>query len=155
VLSWSIAFHASNGTTPGGELASETFAAAAVTSTFLGNFVFNVNGSFNVSLYEYSIDLNSPFLAVAGTEYWVSVLSLSDVYDPAFALLGATGGDDSSFQQTLGAGMSVTNTSTVFRDRAIFLDGTLRSVPEPATLPLALCALALLALRRTRGRRNS
>jgi hypothetical protein len=150
VLTWTIAFHASGGGTPGAQLASESFAAAAVTSTLLGTSVFNANGTFNVSQYAYSIDLPTPFVADAGVEYWVSVLSLSDLYDPAFALLGATGGDDSSFQQQLGAGMSVVGDATRAADRAIFLDGTLRAVPEPTTLSLAFAGLALLGLRRAR-----
>ena len=153
-LSWNIAFHASGGAAPGAALASETFAAASVTSTFLGPMVFTLGSTFNVLLYELSIDLATPFVASAGTEYWVSVLSLSDAYYPAFALMGATGGDDSSFQQQLGPLMSIVNETTVARDRAIFLDGTLRAVPEPATLPLALAGLALLGASLRSQRRT-
>lgn len=149
VLSWDIAFHADNGGVPGTQVFLESFSAASVTSTFLGNGVFNAGNSYNVSFYQYSIDLTSPFAVSPATQYWVSVLSRSEVFAPAFALRGATGGDDSSYQEQLGAAMSVIGAQAVPADRAIYLEGTV--VPEPATFCVSAAALVLLsAVRRRR-----
>ena len=75
-------------------------------------------------------------------------MSRSSAYYPAFVLFGATGGDDASFQQTLGAGLSVLAENAVSRDRAVVLEGT---VPEPpATILLAMAALLLPLSRRLR-----
>lgn len=152
VLSWDIAFHASAGGAPGGQLLLKSLLAGEVTTTFLGNGVFNISGDpFNVAFFEYSVDLSSPFAVAAGVEYWVSVLAQSDEFYPAFAWQGATGGDSSSYQQTLGSSMNVTAAGAVAADRQVVLEGTLadNTVPEPASWALALGALAVLAgLRR-------
>lgn len=148
VLTWDLAFYADNGGVPGAELSFQSFAAADVTSTFQGNAVFSINGLFNVALYQYSVDLTNPFLAAPATQYWFSVLARSADFNPAFALRGAVGGDDSSYQQQLGPGLSIVNANAVARDRAIVLEGT---VPEPGTLLITAAALLLIpALRRFR-----
>ena len=93
------------------------------------------------------MDLVNPFAAMPGTQYWFGLLGISDNTNPSFALLGATGGDDSSVQQTLGAGMSVVDTVVRARDRAITLEGT---VPEPGTYALSVLGLGLLIARKRR-----
>ena len=147
VLNWELSFHADNAGLPGTQLAFETFAAADVSSTFLGTGFFSVGQTYRVSYYEYSVDLANPFLALSGTQYWFGLLGISDNANPAFALLGATGYDDSSVQQTLGAGMSVVDTVVRARDRAITLEGT---VPEPGTYALSVLGLGLLIARKRR-----
>lgn len=150
VDTWEIAFYADNAGAPGAQLWLESIAPVDVSSTFLGTGVFSVNGLYNVSFYNYSVDLPSFFNAAAGTQYWVSILAGADTFRPSFALRGATGGDDSSWQQVLGAGMSVVSGNAVARDRAIVLEGT---VPEPGTwLITAAGLLALPAIRRARLR---
>jgi hypothetical protein len=147
VLNWELSFHAENAGLPGTQLAFETFAAANVSSTFLGTGLFSVGQTYRVSYYEYSVDLVNPFLATPGTQYWFGLLGISNNVNPSFALLGATGGDDSSVQQTLGAGMSVVDTVVRARDRAITLEGT---VPEPGTYALSVLGLGLLIARKRR-----
>lgn len=149
VLSWEFSFYADNAGIPGSQLSVETVAAANVTSTFQGTGVFNAGSQYNVSFYEYAFDLTLPFAATGGTQYWFSVLANSANYNPAFALRGATGGDDSSYQQQLGAGQSVLNSTEVARDRAIRLEG----VPEPSTVALSAIGLLLLPVVRRLRRR--
>lgn len=150
VQSWTVAFHASSGGTPGADLLVQTFAAADVTAEFLGSGVLNAGGTYNTQRYRYTVELPTEFLAAAGVEYWVSVMAISSQFYPTFALLGATGGDDESYQQTLGAGMSVTEGGFRAADRMIRLDGELLAVPEPGTAWLAALPLLMLAARRQR-----
>jgi hypothetical protein len=153
VLSWDIAFHADNAGVPGPQLFLESFSAANVSSGFLGTGIFTAGSSYNVSFYQYSAELTAPFSVTPATQYWVSVLSRSDVYNPAFVLRGATGGDDSSYQQQLGAGLSVVAAGAVARDRAFVLEGTV--VPEPSTVGIGAVGLLLLPILQRRLRRAS
>jgi hypothetical protein len=149
VTSWEVAFFADNAGAPGALLASQSFAAAAVTSTFLGNGTFSGGGTYNAAYYDYRVTLPTAFAAAAGQTYWLSILSLSPNFNPAFAWRASGDGlGDSSFQQQLGAGMSVVNAVAVARDRAFILEGT--AVPEPGTLMLFGTAALSLAVRRRR-----
>ena len=150
VLSWEVAFYADNAGIPGAQLSLDTYAAADVDETFVGDGQFSVGSLFNVAFFDYSVDLLTPFAATAGTQFWFSVMARSDEFNPAFALRGATGGDDASYQHTLGAGLSVVNEGAVARDRAVVLEGTL---PEPGTL--ALVGAGLLGLVAIRRRQSS
>ena len=146
VLNWEIAFYADNGGEPGSLLAFESFAAADVASTFRGTGVLNAQNTYNVSFYDYSVTLTNPFTVTSGTEYWLSVLSRSSSVNPSFALLGATGGDDLSYQELLGPDLSVLSAGGVARDRAVILEGT--PVPEPSMIVLLGTALGMLPLSR-------
>jgi hypothetical protein len=148
VANWDFAIHASTGGVPGAQHFFETQPAAQVVETFNGTGSFGAGDFYNVNFYTYSVVLNTPFLVQAGTEYWLSILSRSDDYIPIFVLRGATGGDDSSYQQTLGANMAVAASTFVARDRAVRIEGT--EVPEPGTF--AAAAAGLLALAILRGR---
>ena len=145
VQNWEIAFYADNAGAPGAQLSSETRAPADVTTTMLGPRTFLAGGTYNVVYYRFSASLVNPFPMSDGTQYWLSVFAHSDLYYPAFTLLGATGGDDSSYQAQLGAGLSVTGAGPVFRDRAVILEGT---IPEPPPVILTAMALFLLPLSR-------
>ncbi|BCS32968.1 hypothetical protein TBR22_A21920 [Luteitalea sp. TBR-22] len=149
VLSWDIAFFADNGGVPGAPLVTHSIAAGAVTSTFLGIGQFSVGNIYNVAYYDYAVTLPAAFTATAQTKYWFSVLSRSDIYEPAFAWSGGTGKDDFSFQQQLGPGMSVTSAGVRARDRAFTLEGTV-PVPEPASILLLATGAAALLHRRKR-----
>ena len=151
VLTWEISFYGDNAGIPGTLLATQPFTAADVASNHQGDGSFTVGDTYNVSFYEYSVDLTNPFLATAGTQYWISILARSTNYAPTHVLRGATGGDDSSYQQQLGAGESVTSGNSVARDRAIVLEGS--PVPEPGTFALSAAALLLLPLAHRFRRR--
>lgn len=153
VDNWLVAFHASTGGVPGAVLWSQNIAAADVVATFRGTGVLTVVESYNAKFYDYALDLPSVFNALAGEEYWVSVMAIADTFNPVFAILGATGGDDSSYQQLLGANMAVNSAGNVARDRAFTIEGTLFAVPEPGTLALCGIALAVLARRGAARRR--
>lgn len=146
VLSWDIGFYASGAGTPGAQLALQNYLAADVTSTFLGTGVLSAGNTYNVNFYEYSVDLSTPFAAGDGVEYWLSIMARSDNFSPTFAWRAGNGGDDVSYQQTLGAGASVTTGNAVARDRHVLIEGTLNDVPEPGTLLLALAALGALTM---------
>lgn len=150
VDTWRIAFHASSGGVPGAALWTQDVAAADVASTFTGNGVLTAGSTYNVSLYDYALDLPSAFNIAGGVEYWISVLAIADNFNPMFAIRGATGGDDASYQQTLGAAMSVTSAASVARDRAFVIEGTLQ-VPEPGSLALGGMALVALAMSKRRS----
>jgi hypothetical protein len=152
VTSWEIAFYADNAGTPGTQLLLQSFPAADVTSIFNGFGVYNIGTAHNVAFYTYSVDLTSAFQAAAATQYWVAVLSRSTEYNPVFAVLGATGYDDASYQQQLGAGLAITSSGEVFRDRAITLEGT--AVPEPGTLAIGATGVLLAPLLRRFVRRS-
>ena len=145
VLSWEIAFYADDAGVPGTQLFFESLNASDAASTFLGTSVFGASGFYNVSAYRYSVDLTTPFAASPATTYWISVLSRSSSYYPAWTLYGATGGDDETYQQQLGPALSILNTNTVPRDRAFVLEGT---VPEPSTMLVCAAGLALLTTFR-------
>lgn len=147
-LSWDIAFHASTGSAPGVQLTLQNYLTAQVSSTYLGNGVLNAGGLYNVSFYEYSVELSSDFVAQDGTEYWLSIMARSDDLSPAFAWRGATGGDDASYQQLLGAGMSVSGEFARAADRHVVLEGERleQTVPEPASGLLVLLAVGAMGL---------
>jgi hypothetical protein len=142
---WEVAFRTSNGGAPDAVLWSQNMAAASVASTFAGTGVLNAGGTYNVSFYDYSLDLPLPFDIAAGEEYWISVTAIAADLDPQFAIRGATGGDNASYQQLLGANMSVSQSFARAADRAFTIEGTLLAVPEPGTLALAGIVLAAMA----------
>jgi hypothetical protein len=145
VQNWEIAFYGDNAGTPGAQLSSETIAPAGVTTTVVGAGTFTVGDTYNVVSYRFATSLVNPFSISSGTDYWFSIFARSDDYYPAFTWLGATGGDDASYQHVLGAGLSITGASAVARDRAAILEGT---VPEPPAAILMGMTLLLLPLAR-------
>ena len=154
-LSWDIAFYGDNVGTPGSQLFLESFSAASVSSTFLGTGVFSAGGSYNVSFYEYSIDLAAAFPVLPTTQYWVSALSRSESYLPAFALEAPLAVMIVPISTSSRAALSIVDAALVARDRAFVLEGTV--VPEPGTLLVGAAGLLALPLlrRRERGANSS
>ena len=145
VQSWQISIWSDSPGGPDAPLLLIDLPAADVSSTFLGTGVFTAGPSYNASFYDYTAALPSAFYANAGTKYWFGLVGTSPDNDVRFTVRGASGGDSSSRQQTLGAGLSGGAISTVAADRAFTLEG---SVPEPSTFALLGFGVAGGLLRR-------
>ena len=149
--SWTLSIWSDNGSNaPGALLYSQTTSPALVTSTFVGSSSSG-NNSLGVPLdvYDFSLHLDSPFNATAGTPYWISVLSNQTNFNPLFAWSYGLGGDGQSLQYTFDGAGNVVAANYQFGDRALSLE----AVPEPATLSLmglGLGALTCRLRRRTR-----
>ena len=142
ITSWQVSFSADSGGAPGAILASSTFAAADVTTTFLG--VSSFSGPVNV--YEFSVALPAAFAATAGTTYWFSPFASQPHFYPFFSWSPAVATGDDSFQ------VSRPDNTTFVRsgDRAFSLLG---GVPEPAAWTVMLLGFGGVGavLRRRRG----
>jgi hypothetical protein len=98
--------------------------AGNANETFVG-----VDGA-GTEIYNYSIDLPTPFLAVANTTYWVSIVADMD-FPPQWGWHSGTGGDGVFVQDFLGA----RNVSA--GDLALDITGNqVGVVPEPASIAL-------------------
>ncbi len=82
--SFTVDFYANASGLPGAMLSTETIALSQAHQTLLGNA-----GGFAV--FSYSATLSSPFSAVAGTEYWLSVVSNMG-FPPQWYWVTGTGG---------------------------------------------------------------
>jgi len=154
VSSWELTFYEDNAGLPGAVRASRTYVPGDLTLAFLGTVVFNFgnNDLRNLNIYDITATFVPPVTLQGGTRYWFSPLAYSDQFLPVFTWLGATlpsgTGNNVSIQQTLGAGMAVTATTSLGRDRSLQLDGAV--VPEPGALVLiGTAAVGLLARRRS------
>jgi len=143
IQDWTISFSADNSGAPGSVLYSHTFAAADVSTTFLGDSTFNGT----VHVYEFHVDLPGGFAATAGTTYWFSPFATQEHFYPFFSWSPAAA-------QTGGTTYQIfrPNGDTFVRpgDRAFSLQA---GVPEPATWAVMLVGLggAGAMLRRRRA----
>jgi hypothetical protein len=149
---FTIAFWANNGGLPGSLLSSETFNFADLSPTLLGTGGFNLGTVYQVSRYSFTANLTTAFSVNQGTQYWISILGVRDANNPIFGWFGATGGDNVSVQQSLGASYQVTGTSTTSLDRAVVIEGSV-AVPEPGSVALCFFGLAAVIARARKLRK--
>ena len=137
INSFTIAFYQDNSGVPGTQLFTDTIPGDA-------NAVSLGPGNNNHQPgYDYSTNLDSPFVANAGTKYWLSIAANFPVY-PQWAWDSGTGGDGVSYQIFLGTDYPRTT------DDAFTLIGT---VPEPSPISgiiVGAVGLSFLAVLRRR-----
>ena len=148
---FTVAFYADSAGTPGALLDSRTFTPAGANETFVGQQA--LTATLGLSIYDYAASwVGLPFLASAGTTYWLSIYALSPLASPTEAQWGwngGTGGDGVSVQSVSGV------PGVVNRDRAFALEGVPAAVPEPSTLMLFGTGIAGIVVRaRQRRMRN-
>jgi hypothetical protein len=127
------------------------FTPAEANETFVDTQLFTLSNGTDVTLaiYDYDVLFDLPFLASAGTEYWLSIYAFSPIPTPdeaQWTWVGGTGGD--------GVALQFSGFDPTFRvvttDRAFALTV---SVPEPASLTLLV--IGLLAAGTARRYRAS
>ena len=135
--SFTISFYGDNAGIPGTQLFTDTIPGDA-NAVSLGPGDNNDQPG-----YSYSTNLDSPFVADAGTKYWMSIAANFPL-GPQWAWDSGTGGDGVSYQVFLGTGIPRTT------DDAFTLIGT---VPEPSPVyAMLLGALGLTSLAAIRHR---
>lgn len=140
ITAWTVTFYANNSVgQPGDVLASYNMAGTA-NETFLETIGVS-------DIYTYSFDLSTAFDALAGTQYWLSVVPDQDPITPQWRWSSSTDGDGSSFQEFYNMPMT--------RDFDLtFTLNSAPSVPESGDTVLLLgSALLILGLIRGLGRR--
>jgi hypothetical protein len=132
ITAFNIGFYLDSGAAPGALV-------ALFPQSITGNG--NATGPNGDDSYNYAIDLNIPFVAQAGTKYWVSIQA-DLAYPPQWGWAEGTGGNGIGHQVFFG------NPQAGIRDMAFSLSGL--PVPEPATYLLFALGLAGLGAARAR-----
>jgi hypothetical protein len=150
LIAFNIQFWSDAAGAPGALISSTTAAFGDVTRSFRG--VETATGAqIPLEVFEFTTDI-TPFAAVAGTTYWLSILADSPTFDPFFVWRPGLGPDGESVQDTLGVGGVPIGRTTRGGDRAFALaDGPI-DIPLPASAPLLLTALLGLGLVRRKAR---
>jgi hypothetical protein len=140
---WIVSFFDDNSGVPGSPVGGDARAAATVATVLVGTALF---GSDTVNVYDFTFNFSTPFLAKAGTQYWITPISAQATFNPIFSWSEGTGGDGQSYQCVAGT------SSCGFQpgDRNFTLYGS-AATPEPSSLALlgsGVVGLAGFARRR-------
>jgi PEP-CTERM motif len=119
ITSFDVSFYSDSSGTPGALLGVTTISGNA-SETSLG--IDNAGDP----VFAYSAAV-TPFSALAGTQYWLSIVP-SLGFPPQWGWETGTGGDGASYQVFFGSG------ATTGVDQAFTLIGNVGAVPEPSTL---------------------
>ena len=135
ITAFTISFYADSGGAPGGLLASTSVSGTANETLLTGP-----NYSYTTAI--------TPFIAAAGTEYWMSIVP--DLgFPPQWGWASGTGGDGIAYQDFFGS------RSQLGTDLAFGLQGS-PVVPEPSSLVLAgLGGMSFLVVYGWRRRRRA
>lgn len=99
-------------------------------------------------MYSYAVDLPTPFVAQAGTQYWLSIQASTAEFPPFWGWVFGTGGDGTMAQDFNGV-------RTFFDNDQAFNLSAPSTVPEPVSLLLLGTSMAGLGLgARWRRRRQ-
>lgn len=127
---FNISFYADSAGQPGTLLSSATIVGTANETLSAQTFE---------PTYEYSAALPTAFSAMAGNQYWISVVASLNPSSPEWSWLVGTGGDGIGYDSGLGSEGS---------DLTFALYGV--PVPEPLNLPLISLGCLMLVCRRQR-----
>jgi hypothetical protein len=133
ITGFTISFWANSAGQPGGLLQSFTIGGNA-SETFL--FSSGVS-----EIYSYSANLATDFNALAGTQYWLSIVADTTTFQPQWGWATGTGGDGISYADFRGQRIAI----------PLDLAFSLNSVPDSGTTALLLGSTVIgLALLRKR-----
>jgi hypothetical protein len=135
IASFTISFFDNAADQPGATLLSQTIAGNAG-ETFVGNDFFG-------PVFDYAVDLSTPFGATAGTTYWLTIIAALPV-PPNWGWYTSAGGDGTSVFEFFG------NRDPLPFDFAFDLTGT--AVPEPGSCILVGIGLAGIRVIKYRRR---
>ena len=133
ITAFTISFYADSGGAPGGLLAS-----TSVSGTANETLITGPNYSYTTAI--------TPFMAAAGTEYWMSIEP--DLgFPPQWGWASGTGGDGIAYQDFFGS------RSQLGTDLAFGLQGMPSAVPEPSSLVILVSGMGFLVYGWRRRRR--
>jgi hypothetical protein len=95
ITGFTLSFWADSAGAPGGLLQSYSIVGNA-SETFLGT------GTLGLDTYSYSANLGSAFNALAGTQYWLSIVPDTTATTPQWGWATGSGGDGISYQDFFG-----------------------------------------------------
>jgi hypothetical protein len=146
--SWKVEFWKGDASGPTSQLFSQTYDASKVSRNLVGSGNFATKP---FDLYEFELDLDAAFEALAGETYWFSVVSEAGSFNPIFSW---TNSDEpgNSLQHLVDGNGNVVTSMVRSGNRAFVLHAE-NTVPEPASLTLVASALLLGCAWSARRRR--